>query len=197
MSRSETLIISSPVGHWGKHLRVWCRHSAHDLFRLFICSLCIQVFFKACFRPLLSLLLMALHIAVFKGHKMTQVSTIQSESSCCLRKGMARGLDIAADRAQGLLANFKLSEGDIQAGCGKPEERGTARHLCLSRVLHAGTLYIYIHTSASFEGSCNCWYNVVCSFFISFLSVSARIRSIQIDLEGPAPQIRPDSWSIW
>ena len=58
---------------------------------------------------------------------------------------MARGLDIAADRAHGLLANFKLSEGDIQAGCGKPEERGTARHLCLPRVLHAGTLYIYIH----------------------------------------------------
>lgn len=62
-----------------------------------------------------------------------------------MRKGFSRGLDIAADRAHGLLANFKLSGSDIQARCGKPEQRGTVRHLCLSRVLHAD-MYIYIYT---------------------------------------------------
>lgn len=62
-----------------------------------------------------------------------------------MRKGFSRGLDIAADRAHGLLVNFKLSGSDIQARCGKPEQRGTVRHLCLSRVLHAD-MYIYIYT---------------------------------------------------
>ena len=122
-----------------------------------------------------------------------------------MRKGFSRGLDIAADRAHGLLTNFKLSGSDIQARCGKPEQRGTVRHLCLSRVLHAD-MYIYILFRI-------CWgwlqlliyiyiyiyyvYNVVCSFvhLISSLLYALELE-VPADLEGPARQIRPDSWVI-
>lgn len=122
-----------------------------------------------------------------------------------MRKGFSRGLDIAADRAHGLLVNFKLSGSDIQARCGKPEQRGTVRHLCLSRVLYAD-MYIYIYTVPHLLGvvaTADIYiyiyyvYNVVCSFvhLISSLLYALELE-VPADLEGPARQIRPDSWPI-
>ena len=160
------------------------------------CSWCIPAF--ACFRPLFSLLLIALVIAVLNGHKCQRFKELLF--------------------AKGLLAWAWYC---CWSSSWPPDELQTLRKRYPGQVWQAWTkrncdafvfvscaacwyVYIYIYCSAFVGGGCNCWYiyiyyvyNVVCSFvhLISSLLYALELE-VPADLEGPARQIRPDSWPI-